>query len=61
MRESKDRSIFRKNIGRALLNKVKDPYLAAWELDLTTSEAKKKYSTFVDLNKQKQVEQQVHY
>src|SRR4051812_33329339 len=24
--ENKDRSIFRKNIGRALLNKTKDPY-----------------------------------
>jgi len=26
-----DRSIFRKNIGRALLNKSKDPYLKIWE------------------------------
>ena len=25
--ENKDRSIFRKNIGRAILNKIKDPYL----------------------------------
>ena len=30
MRENMDRSIFRKNIGRALLNKAKDPYLAIW-------------------------------
>jgi hypothetical protein len=59
VRENKDRSIFRKNIGRALLNKAKDPYLAIWELDSTTSEAKKKYSSLVDVEKQKQVEQQV--
>jgi hypothetical protein len=57
--ENKDRSIFRKNIGRALLNRMKDPYLTIWELDLTTSEAKKKYSALVDVEKQRQVEQQV--
>lgn len=59
IRENKDRSIFRKNIGRALLNRAKDPYFAIWELDLTTREAKKKYSNLIDSVKQKQVEQQV--
>src|SRR6478672_3330165 len=34
--ENKDRSIFRKNIGRALLNKASDPYLAEWERDRTS-------------------------
>src|SRR3989339_1908436 len=34
--ENKDRSIFRKNVGRALLNKEKDQFLEQWELDLTT-------------------------
>jgi len=28
-----ERSIFRKNIGRALLNKEKDEYLKIWEID----------------------------
>jgi hypothetical protein len=28
-----DRSIFRKNIGRCLLNRKADPYLSVWELD----------------------------
>jgi serine/threonine protein kinase len=28
-----DRSIFRKNIGRSLLNRTSDPYLPVWELD----------------------------
>jgi hypothetical protein len=32
-----DRSIFRKNIGRALLNKDKDSYLQIWNIDFTIS------------------------
>lgn len=59
IRENKDRSIFRKNIGRALLNRAKDPYLTKWEFDLTTKEAKIKYFNEIEPDKQKQVEQQV--
>jgi len=33
--ENKDGSIFRKNIGRAILNKNHDPYLKVWEYDLS--------------------------
>ena len=40
--ENKDRSVFRKNIGRALLNRVKDPFLAQWEIDLTSRGAREK-------------------
>jgi hypothetical protein len=39
-----ERSIFRKHIGRALLNKTQDPYLPVWEIDFTarkTRDAKK--------------------
>lgn len=36
--ENKDRSIFRKNIGRALLNRKNDPFLDQWEMDLTTKQ-----------------------
>ena len=57
--ENKDRSIFRKNIGRALLNKDKDPFLEKWELDLTTRAAKEKLGFQIDHEKQKQVERQV--
>ena len=32
-----DRSIFRKNIGRALLNKQSADYLKVWNIDYTTS------------------------
>ena len=37
--ENKDRSIFRKNIGRALLAKAGDLYLAEWEIDRTSRAA----------------------
>jgi len=59
IQENKDRSIFRKNIGRAILNRDHDPFLAQWELDLTTHEAKQKYQNVVDFSKQHQVEHQV--
>lgn len=57
--ENKDRSIFRKNIGRAFLNRAKDPYLVQWELDLTTREAKRKYQDSVNPGKQREVERRV--
>ncbi len=57
--ENKDRSIFRKNIGRAILNQNNDPFLKKWELDLTTREAKAKYSADIDFTYQKSIEKQV--
>ncbi len=57
--ENKDRSIFRKNIGRALLNKDKDPFLEKWEFDLTTRKSKDEHSSKIDFNKQKEVERSV--
>lgn len=57
--ENKDRSIFRKNIGRAILNKTHDPFLKEWNWDLTTRNAKEKYSQLVDFNYQKKIEQQI--
>ena len=56
--ENKDRSIFRKNVGRALLNKANDPFLEQWEIDLTTREAKDKYAG-MDVKKLKEVEKEV--
>src|SRR6266851_6951805 len=41
--ENKDRSIFRKNIGLAFLNRDQDPFLAHWKRDLTESEAKRQF------------------
>jgi len=59
LKENKDRSIFRKNIGRALLNKDNDPFLEKWELDLTTRNAKDQHSDSVDFDKQKEIEKRV--
>lgn len=56
---NKDRSIFRRNIGRAFLNREHDPFLAQWNLDLTTAEARRKYLPSVDLKKQSLVERRV--
>lgn len=57
--ENKDRSIFRKNIGRAMLNKNKDFFLREWEIDLTTKKAKENFSKIIDVEKQKQIEKEV--
>lgn len=59
LNENKDRSIFRKNIGRALLNKDKDIFLEQWEIDLTTKNAKELHSNSVDFIKQKEIEKRV--
>ena len=59
LNENKDRSIFRKNIGRALLNKDKDLFLEQWEIDLTTKNAKERYSNSIDFEKQKEIEKRV--
>ena len=52
---NKDGSIFRKNIGKALLNKNHDPYLDIWTLDASN----KINSNKVDKEKQKQIESNV--
>ncbi|MFZ3058975.1 MAG: hypothetical protein WA102_04470 [Candidatus Methanoperedens sp.] len=57
--ENKDRSIFRKNIGRCILNKDKNSFLEKWELDLTSKKAKENYTNFIDFNKQKEIENKV--
>lgn len=57
--ENKDRSIFRKNIGRALLNKNKDNYLDIWEIDFQARKNKDQFKDKLDLQKQKKLEGQV--
>lgn len=59
LNENKDRSIFRKNIGRALLNQNNDQFLEFWELDLTTKKARDNYSSLIDFDRQKLIETQV--
>lgn len=50
LNENKDRSIFRKNIGRAFLNREKNPFLEYWEMDLTSKKARQELEHKVDLN-----------
>ena len=59
IKENKDRSIFRKNIGRCLLNRDNDPFLESWEVDLTTREARETYAGCIDLDRQKEIERNV--
>ena len=59
IKENKDRSIFRRNIGRAILNRARDSFLEQWNWDLTTRKAKDTYSHLVDRCKQEEVEKQV--
>ena len=56
---NKDRSIFRKNIGRALLARDCDPFLADWELDLTPRTARELHGARIDAAKQAIVEKRV--
>lgn len=57
--ENKDRSIFGKNIGRALLTRKSNPLFQQWEIDLTSRKAKDRYAVAVDSAAQQQMEQQV--
>ena len=54
-----DRSIFRKNIGRALLAERRDPYLEIWEIDFTTSEAKTHFGVKRNIEKEQQIEGEI--
>ena len=55
-----DRSIFRKNIGRALLNKQGDlDYLKVWDIDFTGNTNKTKYSYFRNIEKERSIESQI--
>jgi hypothetical protein len=59
LKMNKDRSIFRKNIGRAILNQANDPFLDDWENDLTERAKKDEFSSKIDSEKKDQVEQEV--
>lgn len=56
---NKDRSIFRKNIGRALLNRAHDPFLEQWNWDLTSKKKRAFYGPRLDTNRQQEVEEAV--
>lgn len=57
--ENKDRSIFRKNIGRAILNRNNDEYIHIWEIDFQERKNKELYADKIDKVKQKEIEKEV--
>lgn len=57
--ENKDRSIFRKNIGRTILYRDNDPFLEQWEWDLTSKKAKEQYLPLLDEKKLRETEEKV--
>jgi hypothetical protein len=59
MNENKNRSIFRKNIGRALLNKNNDDYLKIWEYDTTSRKNKDQYGHLINQEYQSKIEKEV--
>lgn len=54
-----ERSIFRKNIGRALLNRDRDSYLVVWEIDFTSRLARQQKAHLRDVEKEKHIEAEV--
>jgi hypothetical protein len=57
--ENKDRSIFRKNIGRAILARASDPFATDWEVDLTTRSSRQKNTHLVVSDRRREVERDV--
>lgn len=57
--ENKDRSIFRKNIGRCILNKAGDAYLDVWNIDYTTKANRLAHGHRRNLQKESGIESQI--
>lgn len=56
---NKNRSIYRKNIGRCILNKYKSNYLPLWDLDTTSAADKEKNLKLLDLDFEKMIEKEI--
>lgn len=54
-----DRSIFRKNLGRCILNQSSDPYLKVWEQDFTYPSIQVEWGHIRDIPKEQEVEVQI--
>ena len=54
-----DRSIFRKNIGRALLNRESDPYLEMWNKNFTRRRKRERFGHLRGIDKERGVEARV--
>lgn len=56
---NKDRSIFRKHIGRCILCRRRDPFYEQWEIDLTTRASRVRYGHVVDRVRLQEIEAEV--
>ena len=56
IKENKNRSIFRKNIGRCFLNRENNSYLSIWNIDTTSAEKRKMNSHLVNVEFERQIE-----
>ncbi len=54
-----DRSIFRKHIGRALLNRGHDPYLSVFNIDFMKRQVLREHGHLRDIAKEKRIEAEV--
>jgi hypothetical protein len=54
-----DRSIFRKNLGRALLNRGRDEYLRVWEIDFTLRANRNQVAHVRAVDKERGVERDI--
>lgn len=59
VKENKNRSVFRKNIGRCILNLEQKSYLPLWELDITSKADKERNLKLIDLEFEKYVEKRI--
>jgi len=57
--ENKNRSIFRKNIGRCILKKSNKQYLSIWDLDTTRKDDKERHSSLINHTLEKKIEKQI--
>jgi len=54
-----DRSIFRKNIGRTILNRNQDAYISVWNIDFTKKNNRYNYWQLRNIETEKEIEGQV--
>ena len=54
-----DRSIFRKNLGRAFLNRDGDDYLQTWEIDFTTKRNRDLFGLRRDMDAERRLEESI--
>ena len=59
LKEKQRDSIFRKHVGRCLLNERRDPYLDAWNKPFKKLVDREKYKNIVDLDYEKQYETRI--